>query len=122
MRATTTATTPLRRSRRTTRSGRAHLLDTLTSPAIASPVTVRTRTIHQPEGSTPSAPAGPYLSGMDVTVSWTDFSGSCPSGYAIDHYEFNLGNATFNGGGNPVPASATNLSIKLGDPGQVTGR
>ena len=59
-----------------------------------------------PAPSTPSAPAGPYLSGMDVTVSWNDFSGSCPSGYALDHYEFNLGNATFNGGGNPVPASA----------------
>ncbi|MGE3192361.1 MAG: protein kinase [Microbacteriaceae bacterium] len=73
-----------------------------------------------PAPSTPTAPAGPYLSGMDVTVSWNDFSGSCPSGFELDHYEFTLGNASFNGGGNPVPASATNLSIKLGDPGQAT--
>jgi serine/threonine-protein kinase len=73
-----------------------------------------------PAPSTPTAPAGPYLSGMDVTVSWNDFSGSCPSGYPLDHYEFTLGNATFNGGSNPVSASATNLSITLGDPGQAT--
>jgi len=73
-----------------------------------------------PAPSTPTAPAGPWLAGMDVTVSWNDFSGSCPSGYGLDHYEFTLSNATFTAGGNPVPASATNLSITLTDPGNAT--
>jgi serine/threonine-protein kinase len=70
--------------------------------------------------STPTAPLGPYLAGQSVTVSWSDFSGACPSGYDLDHYEFSLGNATFTSGGNPVSAAATNLDITLTAPGQAT--
>lgn len=73
-----------------------------------------------PAPSTPTAPAGPWLAGNNVTISWSDFSGSCPSGYALDHYEFQLTNATFAAGGNPVPPAATNLDITLGSPGQAT--
>jgi serine/threonine-protein kinase len=73
-----------------------------------------------PAPSTPTAPAGPWLSGQNVTISWSNFSGSCPSGYDLDHYEFVLNNATFAGGGNPVSAAATNLDITLGSPGQAT--
>ncbi|HWM33011.1 MAG TPA: protein kinase [Pseudolysinimonas sp.] len=73
-----------------------------------------------PAPSTPSAPAGPWLSGNNVTIQWSDFSGSCPSGFELDHYEFTLTNATFASGGNPVSASATTLEITLGSPGQAT--
>ena len=61
------------------------------------------------------APAGNV-----VTVSWSGFGDSCPSGYDLDHYEFELGNATFTAGGNPVSAAAENLDITLGAPGQAT--
>jgi serine/threonine-protein kinase len=73
-----------------------------------------------PAPSTPTAPAGPWLAGNNVTISWSDFSGSCPSGYDLDHYEFALGNATFTGGGNPVSPAATNIDITLGSPGETT--
>ncbi|MBX3195823.1 MAG: serine/threonine protein kinase [Microbacteriaceae bacterium] len=73
-----------------------------------------------PAPSTPQAPAGPYLSGQTVTISWSDFSGSCPSGYPLDHYNFQLDNATFAGPSNPISPAATNLDITLGAPGQAT--
>lgn len=73
-----------------------------------------------PAPSTPTAPAGPWLSGNQVTISWSNFSGSCPSGYELDHYEFVLTNATFASGGNPVSGASTNLDIILGSPGQAT--
>lgn len=73
-----------------------------------------------PAPSTPTAPAGPWLSGDTLTVSWSDFSGSCPSGYPLDHYEFQLGNATFAGPSNPISPAATNLDITLGSPGEAT--
>jgi serine/threonine-protein kinase len=73
-----------------------------------------------PAPSTPTAPAGPWLSGNVVTISWTDFSGSCPAGYELAKYEFTLNNATFTGSGNPVSPAATNLDITLGAPGEAT--
>ncbi|MEO8262094.1 MAG: hypothetical protein ABI566_05940, partial [Pseudolysinimonas sp.] len=71
-----------------------------------------------PAPSTPIAPAGPWLAGDNVNIQWSDFSGSCPAGYPLDHYEFSLTNATF--GGNPVPAGSTSMPITLGSPGQST--
>jgi serine/threonine-protein kinase len=73
-----------------------------------------------PAPSTPVAPAGPWLSGDDVTIQWSDFSGSCPSGYPLDHYEFTLTNATFTSASNPISPAATSLEITLGSPGQAT--
>ncbi|MEZ5189722.1 MAG: protein kinase [Schumannella sp.] len=73
-----------------------------------------------PAPSTPQAPAGPWLSGQTMTISWSDFSGSCPSGYPLDHYNFQLDNATFAGPSNPISPAATNLDITLGAPGQAT--
>ena len=73
-----------------------------------------------PSPSTPTAPAGPFNAGDTVTISWSSFSGSCPTGYPLDHYQFQLGNASFAAGGNPVPAAATNLDIVLGGAGQAT--
>jgi serine/threonine-protein kinase len=73
-----------------------------------------------PAPSTPTAPAGPWLSGQSLTISWSDFSDSCPSGYELAKYNFTLTNATFTGSGNPVSPAATNLDITLGSPGQAT--
>ncbi|CAN5348434.1 hypothetical protein BH09ACT4_BH09ACT4_08930 [soil metagenome] len=73
-----------------------------------------------PAPSTPTAPAGPWLAGNNVTISWNDFSGSCPSGHDLAKYKFTLDNATFTGSGNPVSPAATNLDITLGSPGPAT--
>jgi eukaryotic-like serine/threonine-protein kinase len=73
-----------------------------------------------PAPSTPTAPAGPWLAGNNVTISWNDFSDSCPNGYDLDHYDFSLENATFTAGGNPVSSADTNIDITLGVAGQAT--
>ena len=67
---------------------------------------------------TAEAPAGPHLSGMDVTITFPEYNG-CPSGRALTGYDFTVNNGTFPGG-NPVSAGATSLTINLGDPGETT--
>jgi serine/threonine protein kinase len=71
-----------------------------------------------PAPQTAEAPAGPHLSGMDVTITFPEYTG-CPSGRALTGYDFTVNNGTFPGG-NPVSAGATSLTINLGDPGQTT--
>jgi hypothetical protein len=68
--------------------------------------------------ATPVAPAGPHLSGDDVTITFPTYSG-CPSGRALTGYNFTVTNGTFPGG-NPVSATETSLTILLGDPGETT--
>jgi serine/threonine protein kinase len=68
--------------------------------------------------ATATAPAGPHLSGSDVTITFPSYSG-CPAGRALTGYDFTVTNGTFPGG-NPVSASATSLTILLGDPGETT--
>ena len=72
-----------------------------------------------PAPTTATAPAGPYLAGDEVTVSFPTY-GSCPTGRPLAGYSFTLGNATFTSGGNPVSSGATALSITLGSPGEAT--
>jgi serine/threonine-protein kinase len=69
--------------------------------------------------ATPTAPAGPFLAGETVTVSFPSYGG-CPSGHPLSGYQFTLGNATFATGGNPVSSSATSIDITLGSPGNAT--
>jgi serine/threonine protein kinase len=71
-----------------------------------------------PAPQTAVAPAGPHLSGSDVTITFSEYSG-CPSGRALTGYDFTVNNGTFPGG-NPVSAGATSLTINLGDPGETT--
>jgi serine/threonine protein kinase len=68
--------------------------------------------------ATATAPAGPHLSGSDVTITFPSYSG-CPAGRALTGYDFSVTNGTFPGG-NPVSASETSLTILLGDPGETT--
>jgi serine/threonine-protein kinase len=60
---------------------------------------------------TAQAPAGPFLSGDEMSITFPDYSG-CPSNHPLTGYEFSLGNASFTSGGNPVSGSP--LSITLG--------
>jgi hypothetical protein len=71
-----------------------------------------------PAPQTAEAPAGPHLSGMDVTITFPEYGG-CPSGRALTGYDFTVNNGSFPGG-NPVSAGATSLTINLGDPGETT--
>jgi serine/threonine-protein kinase len=71
-----------------------------------------------PTPSTPTVAAGPYAPGVPSTVSWSDFSGSCPSGYDLDHYDFTLTNATV---ADSTPgAGTTSMSVTPTAPGDVT--
>ena len=64
--------------------------------------------------ATAQAPAGPFLSGDEVSVTFPGYSG-CPSNHPLTGYQFSLGNASFTSGGNPVSGSP--LSITLGAAG-----
>ncbi len=71
-----------------------------------------------PTPSTPTVAAGPYAPGIPSTVSWSDFSGACPSGYSLDHYDFTLTNATV---ADSTPgAGTTSMSVTPTAPGDVT--
>ena len=71
-----------------------------------------------PTPSTPTVAAGPYAPGVPSTVSWSDFSGACPSDYALDHYDFTLTNATTP---DTTPgAGTTSMSVTPTAPGDVT--
>lgn len=74
--------------------------------------------VNPPAPATPTAPAGPYLSGSEVTISFPTY-GACPSGRALTGYDFTVNNGSFPGG-NPVSAGETSLTILLGDPGETT--
>ncbi len=65
-----------------------------------------------------TAPAGPWLSGQTLTVTWPSYSG-CPAGHPHNGFNFQIANGTA-AVGNPVSASATSLEITLGDPGTTT--
>ncbi len=65
-----------------------------------------------------TAPAGPWLSGQSLSVTWPTYSG-CPAGHPHNGFNFQIVNGTA-ATGNPVSASATSLSITLGDPGTTT--
>jgi serine/threonine protein kinase len=74
----------------------------------------------QPEPVT--YPAGPYLAGSNVTVSWTTYTG-CPAGHTLSGFSFLVTNGTITGnGGSPaVGPGDTSLGIKLAaSPGDTT--
>ena len=68
--------------------------------------------------ATPSAPAGPHMAGDDVEIQFPTYGG-CPSGHALQGYNFDVQNGTFPGG-NPVSAGATTLTINLTATGTTT--
>jgi eukaryotic-like serine/threonine-protein kinase len=71
-----------------------------------------------PTPSTPTVAFGPYAPGIATTISWSDFSGACPSGYSLDHYDFSLNNATT---ADTTPsAGTTSMSITPTSSGDVT--
>ena len=64
--------------------------------------------------ATAQAPAGPHLSGDEVSITFPAYGG-CPSSHPLTGYQFTLGNSSFTSGGNPVSGSP--LSITLGTAG-----
>lgn len=69
--------------------------------------------------ATPTAGTeGPYTSGQTVTVEFGAYGG-CPSDYPVQGYTFNLTNADFADGGNPVAKTATSIDITVSS-GTVT--
>ncbi len=71
-----------------------------------------------PTPSTPTVAFGPYAPGVPSTVSWSDFSGACPSGYDLDHYDFTITNGT---AADTTPgAGTTSMSVTPTAPGDVT--
>jgi serine/threonine-protein kinase len=87
-----------------------------------------------PTAPAPSAvtyPAGPYLAGAQVTVSWASFTG-CPSGHPLSSFSFSVDGGTVvnpgsgttignNGHSASVSPTATTLDIKLtATPGDTT--
>ena len=68
-------------------------------------------------------PAGPYLAGANVTISWPAYTG-CPAGHTLTGFTFLVTNGTITGnGGSPAvnDPSATSLAIKLAaTPGDTT--
>jgi serine/threonine-protein kinase len=77
--------------------------------------------IPAPVASKPAAvtyPAGPYLAGSTVTVSWS-YDG-CPSGHPLTGFDFSIDRGTIVGG-NPNDPNETSLDIKLdASPGDTT--
>ncbi|HEX7834521.1 MAG TPA: serine/threonine-protein kinase, partial [Pseudolysinimonas sp.] len=71
-----------------------------------------------PTPSTPTVAAGPYAPGVPSTVSWSDFSGACPSGYDLDHYDFTITNGTV--ADSTPDAGTTSMSVTPSAPGDVT--
>jgi serine/threonine-protein kinase len=70
-----------------------------------------------PTPSTPTVAFGPYAPGVPSTVSWSDFSGSCPSGYPLDHYDFTIVNGT---AADTTPgAGTTSMSVTPTSSGDV---
>ncbi len=65
-----------------------------------------------------TAPAGPWLAGDTITVTWPVYNG-CPAGHPHNGFNFQIGNGTA-ADGNPLPSSATSLDIELGAPGTTT--
>jgi hypothetical protein len=100
--------------------GTVHSLNPTGNVTKGSTITVRVYGAYPnpPTPETAEAPNGPHLSGSDVTITFPQYAG-CPSGRALTGYDFTVTNGTFPDG-NPVSASATSLTINLGDPGETT--
>jgi eukaryotic-like serine/threonine-protein kinase len=65
-----------------------------------------------------TAPAGPWLAGQVVTVTWPSYAG-CPAGHAHNGLNFHVTNGTASIP-NVVPAGTTSLDITLGAAGTTT--
>jgi serine/threonine protein kinase len=65
-----------------------------------------------------TAPAGPWLAGDSVTVTWPVYSG-CPAGHPHSGFNFQVTNGTASVG-NVVPPGTTSLEITLGSAGTTT--
>ncbi|TAL41123.1 MAG: serine/threonine protein kinase [Salinibacterium sp.] len=64
-------------------------------------------------------PAGPYLAGSVVTVSWVHYDG-CPAGHSLTGFNFSIDRGSIVGG-DPSDPNETSLDIKLDDtPGDTT--
>jgi len=79
------------------------------------------REIPAPVASKPgavTAPAGPYLAGQLLTITWPAYNG-CPAGHPLNGFNFQLTNAT-TASLNPVDPGETSLDITLGAAGSTT--
>jgi serine/threonine protein kinase len=65
-----------------------------------------------------TAPAGPWLAGDSVTVTWPSYSG-CPAGHPHSGFNFQVTNGTASIG-NVVPPGTTSMDITLGAAGTTT--
>jgi serine/threonine-protein kinase len=77
--------------------------------------------VAQPAPPAPAAatyPAGPYLAGSTVTISWNQY-GQCPTGYDLTGYDFTVSNGTASDA-NPIDKAQTTLGVQLGAAGQTT--
>jgi len=79
------------------------------------------KAIPAPVASKPSAvtaPAGPWLAGQVVTVTWPVYNG-CPAGHPLNGFNFQIVNGTASAL-NPVAPGATSLDITLTAAGTTT--
>jgi serine/threonine protein kinase len=70
----------------------------------------------QPEAVT--VPAGPWLSGQVINVTWPEYTG-CPAQDPLSGFNFIVVNGTPNSA-NPIGPGATDLDITAGSPGTMT--
>jgi eukaryotic-like serine/threonine-protein kinase len=67
-----------------------------------------------------TAPAGPYTTGTDITVSWPNYNG-CPAGNSLTGYAVTVDGPAVADSDNPLPKSPLQVSISLQEtPGTVT--
>jgi serine/threonine-protein kinase len=67
-----------------------------------------------------TAPAAPYLTGTDITVSWPNYNG-CPAGSALTGYAVTVDGPAVADSDNPLPKSPLQVGISLQEtPGTVT--
>jgi serine/threonine-protein kinase len=59
-----------------------------------------------------TAPAGPWLAGDIITVTWPAYGG-CPAGHPLSGFNFQVDNGSISGDNNPIDASATSVDIQL---------
>ena len=65
-----------------------------------------------PKPATVTVPAGPFLAGATVTVSWPAFVG-CPAGHPLSGYNFQIGAGSLSGANNPLNSGLTSQLIQL---------
>ena len=79
--------------------------------AIPPPVATKPATV--------TAPAGPWLAGQTLTITWPTYSG-CPAGHPHSGFNFQFSSGTSGDIGNVVPVGTTDMQITLGPAGTAT--